>query len=68
MRTTVIEPTIAEMLNDPIVGLLMERDGVTTEELRRLLGETRCRLNGGQNRSKLTGLPADPPVEVMAIG
>jgi hypothetical protein len=31
MRTTSIEPTIAEVLSDPIVGLLMEHDGVTVE-------------------------------------
>ena len=44
MRTTLIEPTIAEMLSDPIVGLLMEHDGVSVEHLQQLLGETRRRL------------------------
>jgi hypothetical protein len=44
MGTTFIELTIAEMLHDPMVGLIMERDGVTVENLRRLLEDTRIRL------------------------
>jgi hypothetical protein len=66
MRTTLVEPTILEMLNDPIVGLLMERDGVTVGDLRRLLDETRRRLKGGQSR-KPGGLPASPRIEVTAL-
>jgi hypothetical protein len=46
MRATSVEPTIAEMLSDPIVGLLMEHDDVTVEELRQLLDEARHRLKG----------------------
>ena len=67
VRTIVIEPTIAERLNDPIVGLLMERDGVTADDLRRLLHDARRRFKGGQSRSKPTGLPADPLIEVMTL-
>jgi hypothetical protein len=68
MRMTLIEPTIAEMLNDPIVGLLMERDGVTAEGLRRLLYDTRRQLKEGQGRSKPTALPASLLIEAMTRG
>jgi len=58
MRTTFIEPTIAEVLSDPIVGLLMEHDGVRVEELRRLLEETRRRLKGDStDRSQVVCQP-----------
>jgi hypothetical protein len=33
------EPKLDEVLHDPIVRLLMERDGVVEEELRRLMQE-----------------------------
>ena len=69
MRTTTsIEPTIAEMLDDPIVLLLMEHDGVTVEELRQLLADTGRRLKVGKDPSKASSLATSPPVEVMAIG
>ena len=69
MRTTTsIEPTIAEMLDDPIVLLLMEHDGVTVEELRQLLADTWRRLKVGKDPSEASRLAASPPVEVMAIG
>ena len=67
MRTTLIEPTIAEMLSDPIVGLLMERDGVTAEALRRLLDETRRRLKRGQSRPKPIGLAAKSQIDVTTL-
>jgi len=37
MRITSVEPTIDEMLADPIVRLLMDHDGVGEEDLRRLI-------------------------------
>ena len=62
MRTTTsIEPTIAEMLDDPIVLLLMEHDGVTVEELRQLLADTWRRLKVGRDPSKARSLAASPP-------
>ena len=67
MRAASIEPTIAEMLDDPIVGLLMAHDGVTVEELWRLLEDARRRLKGGKSPSMASGLAAQPLVEVMAI-
>ena len=58
MPATSIEPTIAELLRDPIVGLLMEHDGVTVEELMRLLDEARQRLAGSGLRPSTRGRPA----------
>jgi hypothetical protein len=58
MSATSVEPTIAEILSDPIVGLLMEHDGVTVEEIRRLIKEARGRLIGDRAyRSQVTGQP-----------
>ena len=62
MRTIANEPTIAEMLSDPIVGLLMDRDGVTAEDLRQLLAETQSRLRqrqGGPTSSRLRPAAAE---------
>ena len=67
MRAASIEPTITEMLDDPIIGLLMAHDGVKVEELWRLLEDARRRLKGGKSPSMASGLAAQPLVEVMAI-
>jgi hypothetical protein len=37
------EPPLSELLADPILHLLMRCDGVSLEELRRLIDETRMR-------------------------
>ena len=37
------EPSLEEILGDPIVHLVMARDGVCEEELRALLKSIRCR-------------------------
>ena len=44
MRMTSLEPTIDEMLADPIVRLLMDHDGVGEEDLRRLIKSVGRRL------------------------
>jgi len=44
MRITSVEPTIDEMLADPIVRLLMDHDGVGEEDLRRLIKSVGRRL------------------------
>jgi hypothetical protein len=40
------EPSINEMLDDPIVALVMARDGVQPEDLDRLIADLRRRLSG----------------------
>jgi hypothetical protein len=37
------EPKLSELLNDPILHLLLKRDGVSLEELQRLIDQTRRR-------------------------
>ena len=37
------EPKLSELLNDPILHLLLERDGISLEELRDLIEQTRRR-------------------------
>ncbi len=37
------EPKLSELLNDPILHLLLKRDGVSLEELQTLIDQTRRR-------------------------
>jgi hypothetical protein len=46
------EPSIDEMLDDPIVGLVMKRDSVTPDEVRDLMD-----CVGRRRRGKRTGSP-----------
>ncbi|MBB3810870.1 MULTISPECIES: hypothetical protein [Hyphomicrobiales] len=44
------EVTLEEALNDPIVQLLMKRDGVTADDVRAVVEQVKARLeNGGNN-------------------
>jgi len=44
------EVTLEEALNDPIVQLLMKRDGVTADDVRAVVEQAKARLeNGGNN-------------------
>ena len=44
------EVTLEEALNDPIVQLLMKRDGVTADDVRTVVEQAKARLeNGGNN-------------------
>jgi hypothetical protein len=38
------EPSLDDLLNDPILHALLARDGLTVEELRRFLDEMKRRL------------------------
>jgi len=40
------EPTLAEMLADPLVALVMRRDGVSPAELRAVVATAQGRLRG----------------------
>ena len=42
-----IEPPVAELLGDPIAELLMRRDRVADNEIKRLTRIVRARLSGG---------------------
>ena len=37
------EPKLSDLLNDPILHLLLKRDGVSLEELQKLIDQTRRR-------------------------
>lgn len=41
------EPTMTELLDDPILLALMASDGVVRSELERLIGQTRLRIGPG---------------------
>ena len=41
------EPDLAEVLADPVVHLVMRRDGVSPCQLRQVIVEARKRLRGG---------------------
>lgn len=38
------EPTLDELLNEPIIQAIMVRDGVRAEEIRRLMQQVRARM------------------------
>jgi len=46
MPCTIPEPSLAELLDDPILHLLCLRDGVSSDSLRELIETMRARLNG----------------------
>jgi hypothetical protein len=41
------EPSLDDLLNDPVTRLVMARDGFSDEAVRRLIAEARQRLLGG---------------------
>lgn len=43
------EPDLASMLTDPIVGLVMDRDGLSPEDVAAVMGSTRARLLAGRS-------------------
>ena len=38
------EPSVDEMLSDPVIQLVMERDGLSDDEVRTLMADTKRRL------------------------
>ena len=44
------EPTLGELLDDPIMQVLMERDGVDERDLRRLLDDVKHRRAAAPRR------------------
>jgi hypothetical protein len=38
------EPSVDEMLSDPLIQLIMERDGLSDDEVRTLMADTKRRL------------------------
>lgn len=44
-----LEPSIDEMLDDPIVGLVMKRDRVTADEVRSLIDTARRRRRNSRS-------------------
>ena len=43
-----IEPSLAEVLADPLIHLIMRRDGVTPPELRAVVDAAKARLGAGR--------------------
>ena len=46
-----IEPTLDELLRDPIVHLVMRRDGINEETVRRFVREAALNLQSSQTRA-----------------
>lgn len=44
------EPSIKELLDDPVIEAVMARDGVRRKELEHLIADVRVRLNGRDGR------------------
>ena len=45
------EPTLGEMLDDPIVGLLMARDGVTRPDVENVMGNVTIPRSAGEGHA-----------------
>jgi hypothetical protein len=43
-QNAVVEATLEELLEDQVTKIMMERDGVTAEDIRRLVASMRLRL------------------------
>jgi hypothetical protein len=48
------EPTIGELLDDPVIEAMMARDGVARADLVHLMDEVRCRLERQDARELVT--------------
>ena len=57
-RTCNDEPALGELLDDPIVALLMARDGVTRSEVERLMDERALRPEQQQEAACDCGPPS----------
>jgi hypothetical protein len=57
-RTCNDEPALGELLDDPIVALLMARDGVTRSEVERLMDECALRPEKQQESACDCGPPS----------
>ena len=62
------EPTLAEMLEDPIVCALMARDGVRHDDLMRLMDATRLRLAPRRARRSTGGRAGRKATAVSKAG
>jgi hypothetical protein len=50
-----VEPALEEMLRDPIVRLVMRRDGLEPRDVRCVVVATRRRLSGDRSAGKPSG-------------
>ncbi len=55
------EPSLTEVLGDPLVQLIMQRDGVKEADLRRLIDAARRRLTAAQVGAVRAELATPPP-------
>ena len=49
------EPSLEDLLNDPILHALLARDGLKVEEVRQFLEEMKHRLRPARTQGRLTG-------------
>ena len=54
-----VEPKIDDMIADPLVGVVMRHDGVSTEELRSMLEALRARRREAPDDSPPVGETSD---------
>jgi len=53
------EPPLEELFEDPMVQLVMRRDGLSAEDVRSCIERARCRLNGQPDPHRRAGTSAD---------
>jgi hypothetical protein len=69
-----VEPSIEELLSEPVVCMVMARDGVTPCDVRRAVEDARTRLSAGHHIARSAaptnqrGLAADDSAEAVQAG
>jgi len=61
MYPTNSEPSVEELLTDPIARLLMQRDGLRPDQVRSFLGAMRRRTAAGESERGSKGCCAECP-------
>jgi hypothetical protein len=52
MKNNRLEPSLNDLLNDPILHALLARDGLKVEEVRQFLGEMRLRMQPPRHEAR----------------
>jgi hypothetical protein len=68
MQTSYGEPTIHDLLNDPLTRAVMKADGVDPQALRRMLGSVACEIARADRQADYQPRRRQAPLAVAAGG
>lgn len=61
------EPTLKELLNEPIIRQVMKRDGVRAEDIHRLMEAARARTSGERQVAVASQIMRRQPPSLYAV-